>query len=69
CGGFYSNGYEAPVPEVLTVSVAYHLYFVTASVVLPVRCTVCLLPLGKVDLAPPYLCQVNRTTVDPPMPV
>ncbi|RWW50392.1 hypothetical protein BHE74_00043356, partial [Ensete ventricosum] len=34
CGGFYSNGYEAPVPEVLTASVAYRSYFVVASVVL-----------------------------------
>ncbi|RZS01169.1 hypothetical protein BHM03_00030983 [Ensete ventricosum] len=42
-------------------------YFVVASVVLAVRCAACLLPLGKVGLAPPYLCQVGRMTADPPM--
>ncbi|RRT31818.1 hypothetical protein B296_00057583 [Ensete ventricosum] len=42
-------------------------YFVVASMVLSVRCTACLLPLRKVGLAPPYLCQVDRMTADPPM--
>ncbi|RWW39626.1 hypothetical protein BHE74_00055039 [Ensete ventricosum] len=50
CMGFYSNGYGAPVPEVLTVPVTYHV--VAASVVLAMRCAACLLPLGKVDLCP-----------------
>ncbi|RRT36961.1 hypothetical protein B296_00053082 [Ensete ventricosum] len=42
-------------------------YFVVASVVLAVRCVACLLPLEKVGLAPPYLCQVDRMTADPLM--
>ncbi|RZS12358.1 hypothetical protein BHM03_00043787 [Ensete ventricosum] len=42
-------------------------YFVVTSVVLVVRCTTCLLPLGKIGLAPPYLCQVDRMTTDPPI--
>ncbi|RZR92976.1 hypothetical protein BHM03_00021368 [Ensete ventricosum] len=63
--GFYSNGYGAPVPEVLTAPVAYHA--IVASVVLAVRCVACLLPLEKVGLAPPYLGQVGRMTADSPM--
>ncbi|RWV78321.1 hypothetical protein GW17_00060725, partial [Ensete ventricosum] len=42
-------------------------YFVVASVVLVVRCAACLLPLEKVGVAPPYLCQVDRMMIDPPI--
>ncbi|RZR80556.1 hypothetical protein BHM03_00006621 [Ensete ventricosum] len=42
-------------------------YFIIASVVLLVRCAACLLPLGKVGLAPSYLRLVGRMTADPPM--
>ncbi|RWV87866.1 hypothetical protein GW17_00050097 [Ensete ventricosum] len=53
--------------SLLRLLLAMSSYFVVASVVLTVRCATCLLPLGKVGLAPTYLCQVDRMTADPPM--
>ncbi|RRT52468.1 hypothetical protein B296_00007211 [Ensete ventricosum] len=42
-------------------------YFVVAFVVLAMRCAVYLLPLGKIDLVLPYLCQIGHMTTYPPM--
>ncbi|RRT81278.1 hypothetical protein B296_00001052 [Ensete ventricosum] len=66
--GFYSNGYRAPVPEVLTAHVAYHAVVLRRSLDGP-RGEVCgVLPAtGERRPCPPYLCQVGRMTTDPPM--
>ncbi|RWW37164.1 hypothetical protein BHE74_00057758 [Ensete ventricosum] len=66
--GFYSNGYGAPVPEVLTAPVAYHVVVLRRSFRGP-RDEVRGVPpaTGEGRSCPPYLCQVGRMTADPPM--
>ncbi|RRT84629.1 hypothetical protein B296_00004695 [Ensete ventricosum] len=62
------NGYGAPVPEVLTTPVAYHVVVLRRSFRGPCGEVRGVPPVtGKVGLAPPYLCQVGRMTADPPM--
>ncbi|RZR76343.1 hypothetical protein BHM03_00001052 [Ensete ventricosum] len=65
---FYSNGYGAPVPEVLTAPVAYHAVVLRRSFRGP-RGEVRDVPpaTGEGRSCPPYLCQVGRMTADPPM--
>ncbi|RWW14468.1 hypothetical protein GW17_00021769 [Ensete ventricosum] len=68
CRGFYSNGYGAPVPEVLTAPIAYHAIVLRRSF---------RGPCGEVRGVPtatgeglsctPYLCQFDRMMADPPM--
>ncbi|RWV87722.1 hypothetical protein GW17_00050257 [Ensete ventricosum] len=66
--GFYSNGYGTPVPEVLTAPVAYHAVVLRRNFHGPRR-EVRNVPLatGEGRSCPPYLCQVDRMTTDPPM--
>ncbi|RZR73876.1 hypothetical protein BHM03_00029162 [Ensete ventricosum] len=66
--GFYSNGYGAPVPEVLTAPVAYHVVVLRRSF-RGSRDEVRGVPpaTGEGRSCPPYLCQVGRMTADPPM--
>ncbi|RRT80374.1 hypothetical protein B296_00023817 [Ensete ventricosum] len=66
--GFYSNGYGAPVPQVLTASVAYHAVVLRRSF-RGSRDEVRDVPpaTGEGRSCPPYLCQVGRMTADPPM--
>ncbi|RRT33118.1 hypothetical protein B296_00048001 [Ensete ventricosum] len=77
-GGFYSNSYGVPVPEVLTVSVAYHAIVLRRSLRGPCGAVRGVLPpLGNVGLASltsvrsvvrrltlPYLCQADPNHVE-----
>ncbi|RWV87430.1 hypothetical protein GW17_00050571 [Ensete ventricosum] len=66
--GFYSNGYEAPVPEVLTTHVTYHAVVLRHSFHGPHGEVHGVPPATKEGRScPPYLCQVGRMTADPPM--
>ncbi|RRT40721.1 hypothetical protein B296_00037304, partial [Ensete ventricosum] len=60
--------YEASVPEVLTVPVAYHAVVLHYSLHGPCGEARDVLPAtGERRSCPPYPCQVGRTTADPPM--
>ncbi|RZS13590.1 hypothetical protein BHM03_00045195 [Ensete ventricosum] len=68
CRGFYSKGYDASVPEVLTAHVAYHAIVLRCSLCGPCDEARDVLPAtGEHQSCPPYPCQFDRTTVDPPM--
>ncbi|RRT48150.1 hypothetical protein B296_00024925 [Ensete ventricosum] len=68
CRGFYSKGYEASVPEVLTTPVAYHAIILRRSLCGPCdEARGVLLATGEHQSCPPYPCRFDRTTVDPPM--
>ncbi|RRT81274.1 hypothetical protein B296_00001056 [Ensete ventricosum] len=68
CRGFYSNGYGAPVPEVLTVPVAYHAIVLRRNLRGPRGEVRDVLPaIEERRPCPPYLCQVGRMTADPPI--
>ncbi|RWW63464.1 hypothetical protein BHE74_00029349, partial [Ensete ventricosum] len=68
CRGFYSNGYGAPVPEVLTVPVAYHAVVLRHSLRGPRGEVRGVLPATEEHRpCPPYLCQVGHMTADPPI--
>ncbi|RRT38977.1 hypothetical protein B296_00040690 [Ensete ventricosum] len=68
CRGFYSKGYEASVPEVLTAPVAYHAIVLRRSLYGPCgKARSVLLATGERRSCPPYPRQVDRTTADPPM--
>ncbi|RZS08630.1 hypothetical protein BHM03_00039632 [Ensete ventricosum] len=68
CRSFYSKGYEASVPEVLTAPVAYHALVFRRSLRGPCGEARGVHPAtGECRSCPPYPCQVGRTTVDPPM--
>ncbi|RRT53823.1 hypothetical protein B296_00031583 [Ensete ventricosum] len=66
--GFYSNGYGASVPEVLTTPVAYHVVVLRRSFCGP-RGEVCGVPpaTGEGRSCPLYLCRVDRMMANPPM--
>ncbi|RZR94035.1 hypothetical protein BHM03_00022637 [Ensete ventricosum] len=62
------SGYEAFVPEVLTVSVAYHVVVLRRSLRGPCGEARVVLPAsGECRPCSPYPCQVSRMTTDPPM--
>ncbi|RWW58655.1 hypothetical protein BHE74_00034447 [Ensete ventricosum] len=65
---FYSNGYGAPVPEVLTAPIAYHAIVLHRSFRGP-RGEVRGVPtaIGEGRSCTPYLCQFDRMMADPPM--
>ncbi|RWW16200.1 hypothetical protein GW17_00019927 [Ensete ventricosum] len=66
--GFYSKGYEAFVPEVLTAPVAYHVIILRRNLYGPCDEGRGVLPaIGERRSFPPYPCQFGRTTTDPPM--
>ncbi|RWV78517.1 hypothetical protein GW17_00060511, partial [Ensete ventricosum] len=66
CGGFYSNGYGAPVPEVLTAPVAYHAIILRHNFRDPRDEVRDVPPATWEDRSyPPYLCQVDRRMTDP----
>ncbi|RWV86821.1 hypothetical protein GW17_00051246 [Ensete ventricosum] len=60
--------YKASVPEVLTAPVAYHAVVLRRSLYGPCGKARSVLPAtGERRSCPPYPCQVDRTTADPPM--
>ncbi|RZS12595.1 hypothetical protein BHM03_00044064 [Ensete ventricosum] len=68
--GFYSNGYGALVPEVITAPIAYHAVILRRSFRGPRGAVHGVPPAtgeGRSCPPPPFLCQVDRMTTDPPM--